>query len=481
MNKYQKEPFEELTDEQLDELLAQMNQEMPNDSKEKIKQTVFEDINKKAEKVKPLKPKKKKWAAILGAVAVLSLMVGYTQLDTIKVAYTKAFGTEADKILVDAEKLDYSVEDQGLKLKAKNTFKDGNTTYVLMELQDLTGDRLSEDTIIEDWSMLNGGNTQVINYDTKTKTAALLVSSVAWEEHKDTGFILTGFGSHTKEMENIVSIDWKKNLATNVKWKKYDGKSGVGGGSVEDSILEKLNVDYEALYSEYLPNKRLSIPLIPGEDYFIENMAYKDGLLHILVKWPNIKGYNFLNLDFQPKNSSEKKPERNGNKLWPYIASYSAYNNETHKNETGKSDYEEFVFDIKESELQNYDLKVESAKTQTVVSGNWAIKLKEPKEIERKVLKDITLKKENLALSNINLSGLSLSFDVKDSSPEKMKELNLDVKLVKKDGEIIDLTKDGDGNIYTENGESHVSLIYDYTELSDIDSVIINGQTLKVE
>lgn len=32
------------------------------------------------------------------------------------------------------------------------------------------------------------------------------------------------------------------------------------------------------------------------------------------------------------------------------------------KNETGKSDYEEFVFDIKESELQNYDLKVESAK-----------------------------------------------------------------------------------------------------------------------
>ncbi|MGX4685614.1 DUF4179 domain-containing protein [Vagococcus sp. JNUCC 83] len=480
MKKYLKEPFEELSDEQLDELLTEMNYEIPKDSQEKIKQSVFENINKETEKIKPLKPKKKKWVAILGAVAVLSLMVGYTQLDSIKAAYTKAFGTEADKILIDAEKLDYSVEDQGLKLTAKNTFKDGNTTYVFLELQDLTGDRLSEDTSISDWSMLNGGNTQVINYDKKTKTATLLVSSIAWEEHKDTGFILKQFDSHIKEMKNTVSIDWKKDLATNVKWNKYDGKSGVGGGSAEDSILEKLNVNYDELLTEYLPNKRLSIPLIPDEDYFIENMAYKDGLLHILVKWPNIKGYNFLNLDFQPKDASKKMPEKNGNKVWPYIASYSAYNNETHKDETGRSDYEEFVFDIKESELQNYDLKVEAAKTQTVVSGNWAIKLKEPKEIERKTLKDITLKKENLVLSNINLSGLSLSFDVKDSSREKMEELTLDVKLVKKDGGIIDVTKDGGGNIYTENGESHVSLMFDYTELSDIELVIINGQTLKV-
>ncbi|MGY3703376.1 hypothetical protein BW731_02590 [Vagococcus martis] len=471
MNKYQQEPFEELTDEQLDELLAQMNQEMPNESKEKIKQTVFEDIHKEAEKIKPLKPKKKKWAAILGAVAVLSLMVGYTQLDTIKAAYTKAFGTEADKILVEAEKLDYSVEDQGLKLTAKNTFKDGNTTYVLMELQDLTGDRLSEDTSISDWSMLNGGNTQVINYDKKTKTATLLVSSVAWEEHKDTGFILTGFGSHTKEMENIVSIDWKKDLATNVKWKKYDGEKGYGGGYDEDA-LKKINKTLEELNSEYLPNNHLSIQLIPNEEVFVENIAYKDGLLHVLAKYPNTTEFSYLFLELQSKDSK---------KVIPSVASYSAYSNETHNDETGRSDYEEFVFDIKESELQNYDLKVESAKTQTVVSGNWAIKLKEPKEIERKALKDITLKKENLALSNINLSGLSLSFDVKDSSPEKMEELILDVKLVKKDGEIIDLTKDGGGNIYTENGQSQVSLMYDYTELSDIDSVIINGQTLKVE
>ncbi|MGX6969675.1 DUF4179 domain-containing protein [Vagococcus bubulae] len=481
MNRYQKEPFEELSDEQLEELLAQMDQEMSNKSKEKIKQTVSENINKETEKIKPLKSKKKKWATILGAAAVLSLMVGYTQVDTIKAAYVKAFGTEAEKVLTNSEKLDYSVEDQGLKLTAKNTFRDGNTTYVLMELQDLTGDRLSEDTSISDWSMLNGGNTQVINYDKKTKTAMLLVSSVSWEEHKDTGFILKQFESHIKEMRNTVSVDWKKDLATNVKWKKYDGKNGVGGGSVDDSILEKLNVNYEELYSEYLPNKRLSIPLIPDEDYFIENMAYKDGLLHILVKWPNIKGYNFLNLDFQPKDASKEMPEKNGNEVWPYIASYSAYNTETHSDETGRSDYEEFVFDIKESELQNYDLTVEAAKTQTVVSGNWAIKLKEPKEIEKKALKDITLKKENLALSNINLSGLSLSFDVKDSSREQMEKLTLDVKLVKKDGEIIDLTKDGGGNIYTENGESQVSLMYDYTELSDIDSVIINGQTLKVE
>lgn len=471
MNKYQKEPFEELTDEQLDELLAQMNQEMPHDSKEKIKQTVFENINKETETIKPLKPKKKKWAAILGAVAVLSLMVGYTQLDTIKAAYTKSFGTEADKILVDAEKLNYSVEDQGLRLTAKNTFKDGDTTYVLMELKDLTGDRLSEDTSIDDWSMLNGGNTQVINYDEKTKTATLLVSSVYWEEHKDTGFMLKRFVSHRKEMKNTVAIDWQKKLVTDVKWKKYDGEKGYGGGYDEDA-LKKVNKTLEELNSEYLPDNGLSIGLIPNEDVFVENMAYKDGLLHVLAKYPNTTEFSYLFLELQSKDSKN---------VISSVASYSAYSNETHNNETGRSDYEEFVFDIKESELQNYDLTVEVGKNQTVVSGNWAIKLKEPKEIEKKALKDITLKKDNIALSNINLSGLSLNFDVKDYSAEKMQELTLDVKLVKKDGKVIDVTKDGSGNIYIENGESQVSLMYDYTQLSDIDSIVINGQILKVK
>ncbi|UUV98954.1 DUF4179 domain-containing protein [Vagococcus luciliae] len=377
MNKYQKEPFEELTDEQLDELLAQMNQEMPHDSKEKIKQTVFENINKETEKIKPLKPKKKKWAAILGAVAVLSLMVGYTQLDTIKAAYTKVFGTEADKILVEAEKLNYSVEDQGLRLTAKNTFKDGNTTYVLMELKDLTGDRLSEDTSIEDWSMLNGGNTRVINYDEKTKTATLLVSSVSWEEHKDTGFMLKRFVSHRKEMKNTVAIDWQKKLVTDVKWKKYDGEKGYGGGYDEDA-LKKVNKTLEELNSEYLPDNGLSIGLIPNEDVFVENMAYKDGLLHVLAKYPNTAEFSYLFLELQSKDSKN---------VISSVASYSVYSNETHNNETGRSDYEEFVFDIKESDLQNYDLTVEVGKNQTVVSGNWAIKLKEPKEIEKKSIK----------------------------------------------------------------------------------------------
>ncbi|UUV98955.1 hypothetical protein [Vagococcus luciliae] len=93
----------------------------------------------------------------------------------------------------------------------------------------------------------------------------------------------------------------------------------------------------------------------------------------------------------------------------------------------------------------------------------------------------MTLKKDNVALSNINLSGLSLNFDVKDYSAEKMQELTLDVKLVKKDGKVIDVTKDGSDNIYIENVESQVSLMYDYTQLSDIDSIVINGQTLKVK
>ncbi len=69
--------------------------------------------------------------------------------DNLKEAYYRSFGTESQKLLLNADKLSEVAEDEGLKLTAKSSFKDGDTTYVFMDLQDLTGDRLSQDTIID--------------------------------------------------------------------------------------------------------------------------------------------------------------------------------------------------------------------------------------------------------------------------------------------------------------------------------------------
>lgn len=45
--------------------------------------------------------------------------------DNLKEAYYRSFGTESQKLLLNADKLSEVAEDEGLKLTAKSSFKDG--------------------------------------------------------------------------------------------------------------------------------------------------------------------------------------------------------------------------------------------------------------------------------------------------------------------------------------------------------------------
>lgn len=465
MKDYEKEPFEHLTKEQLEELLKVTNQQMTIENQENIKNKVHQKIagiSNSQEKVVPLK-KKRSWKYLLGAVAALSLMVGFTQRDAIKLAYLKAFGTESQQLLLNADKLNESVEDQGLKLTAKSSFKDGDTTYVLMTLQDLTGDRLSSDTLIDRWDMLNGGNTSVVDYDEETKTATLLTKAVTVDEQKDQGFKLSIFKSHREEFQTSSAIDWTSIIQKNPNWENrsmFEGNSG-GYNPVE---LDKLGLDFDDLSKTYLESNIVDVAL-GREDIKIENTAYKDGLLHVLVKQPNDLNHEAFFLSLSSKIDNKKIDS---------IASYQGDKN-THNNETGRTDYEETVFNVPESEIGQYDIQVEGWKYKDVVKGDWSIKLKEPVELEKKELSNVQLSND-LELSNIKLSGLSLSFTheaVKD-------ELPLDVRVIQKNGEEKIISSDYSVIHSNDLKESNVTLMYDYIPLENISKIIINDKTIDV-
>lgn len=79
-----------------------------------------------------------------------------------------------------------SCEDQGIRIEAVAALADSRVTRLYFTMQDLTGDRLKEDT---DWDLMlsldtgdgfswgNGGKgEQVLSYDSETKTAAMVFS-----------------------------------------------------------------------------------------------------------------------------------------------------------------------------------------------------------------------------------------------------------------------------------------------------------------
>lgn len=240
MKRIDKEPFESLSEEQLKEMEQFIEEPLTDERlmtiKNRVKREIENENNEKEEKVVPMKKRGNKrymWVA----AASLMLLVGFGMRDEIKIAYQRAFGTEGEQLLRQADSLDEVAEDQGLRLTAKNSFKDGDTTYVMMTLQDLEGDRLAKDTQIDAWEMLNGGNTRVVDYNEKTKTAVLLTSAISWEKHENQGFLLRRFKSHEQENTNQVALDWDKLIQPQPEWEKLKVSDGIGGGIVQKHLM----------------------------------------------------------------------------------------------------------------------------------------------------------------------------------------------------------------------------------------------------
>lgn len=470
MKKYDKDPLEELTAEQLKELLHYSHNEMPVDSMSRIKEKVSNEIKKETafDKSKISWFKRKKVGVILGAVAALTLMVGYTQRDELKMAYYQLFGTESEKLLSQADKLSETVTDQGFRLTATSSFEDGDSTYVFTELTDLEGDRLSEDTLIDRWEMLNGGNTRVVGYDEATKTATLLTSAIRWDDNKDYGFQLNRIIGSRSEFKEKVDLNLKDTIQESPQWIDISQQHASGGGYHEES-LKKLGLTFDELGKNVLKpgvfNKELS------EEYDVQlvNAGFKDGLLHLLIKEKNDMSRGALFTHLVNEKTGEQIDE---------IASIQV-DEGTHSNVTGQPDYTDIVYDVSPEELENYSLHLEGWKNKDVVEGNWAIKLKKPKTLEKRRLSDVTLQDTGLELSDITLSGLSLQFTYSKQATE---DGPIVMSLLLKDGTEKEIfNEDSIEEAFPLESDSSYQITFPYRDVDAITSVLINGQPLELK
>lgn len=463
MKRIDKEPFESLSEEQLKEMEQFIEEPLTDERmmtiKNRVKREIENENNEKEEKVVPMKKRGNKrymWVA----AASFMLLVGFGMRDEIKIAYQRAFGTEGEQLLKQVDSLDEVAEDQGLRLTAKNSFKDGDTTYVMMTLQDLEGERLAKDTQIDAWEMLNGGNTRVVDYNEKTKTAVLLTSAISWEEHENQGFLLRRFKSHEQESTNQVALDWDKLIQPQPEWEKLKVSDGIGGG-YRSEALDAHKLDFDELASQNLKPGVLNQPLDETEQIILENAAYKDGLLHLLVRYPNDFQHDYLDVTLN-----------NEGKAIESIASFNAGRG-THRNETGRTDFIEFVFDVKEDTLKKAQLSVETRSMKDVVEGNWAIRLAEPTALKKQELSDVALT-SHTQFTQLSFSGLSLTGMLTSDTTE---EIPVELIAVLKDGSKKTLIAEED-QVVLNSEDADQSLMFNYISLEEVQTLYLNGKEL---
>lgn len=416
--------------------------------------------------------KKRRIGIIISLAAMLFLicLVGFTNRNRLAPIFRQVFGLQGNQLVerINTTNLTDIDEDQGIKMKALSTFQDGGTTYFIYTLTDTTGNRLDKNMLIDRWTMLNGGNTSVIDYDPQTKTATLLVQAVSMEGEKgEEGYRLERLLSkYYEETVTLPELDLAGIIPKKAEWFGDEERTG-GGGGYDEKSMEKFGLDFDKI-NEFLVPMQVNQTLISNPNITLSSIGYKEGLLHIQIKIPNQINFEAAFLSLVHRKTGKKVP---------FVYDIQV-DNGTHNNDTGRSDFTEAVFDIAEDELKNYELEINYFGYNEKIEGDWEIVLKQPERLPERSLPDMDVKMKNkmVELKNLKLSPLSVSYFVAHSVTKK--ELDtVEVVVLLKDGKKI---KMDERSIEQTSKGWNVRCSGGYLDEKQVQAVEINGQQIDI-
>ncbi|WP_414150850.1 hypothetical protein ACIZ62_18290 [Acetobacterium carbinolicum] len=250
-----------------------------------------------------------------------------------------------------------SVEDNGIKVEVVSAYIHDNVAKIYITMQDLTSDRIDETTDLFDSYDINrpfdsSAHCAFVDYDKSTKTATFLITieeqgGNTITEDKIT-FTVREFISHKTSSENVkIDLD----LADYKTESEYQTQSPNGGGSSNENA---------ALTEErkFLVPESTIYPIM--DNLNLSNIGFIDGKLHVQMQVTE-------KLTLDPHGSFYLMDE-NGNKV------ARDYNISYQTNRNGISiTYDEFVFDVKKEDLQNYRLYGSFYVAGLNTKGNWQI------------------------------------------------------------------------------------------------------------
>ncbi len=252
-----------------------------------------------------------------------------------------------------------SYEDNGIKMEVVSAYIHDNIAEIYITMQDLIGNRIDETTDLYESYSINrpfdsSATCQLVGYDEATRTATFLISITEWGNEKIVGdkitFSVKEFISDKHIYNEIpIAVDLT-NINDSPSTKQVS--SGGGGGRK---------------YKEYFPNYECKAKVIapsapmkfPVEGIDFTGIGYVDDMLHIQTSVVNNltkdnHGYFFLR-------------DKSGNKTQCiYKVSFS-------ENGDCTVHYDEYVFDIPQSEIGKYSLYGTFVTSGLFTEGNWQV------------------------------------------------------------------------------------------------------------
>lgn len=445
-------------------------------------------------KIKQRKFRFEKWALTgVAAAMLLTTTLVYAEVIDISKVYRIIFGENSKYIESYIEPLDASnntmnadgkndkeipvliqSEYDGIVIKLISAINDENALRIFATATDTKANRLGEDLDFTSWGLSqgNGGNLSIVDYNNKTKTATMMITSLGKDHQGIATLNINGF-SRGREFiedlpENNINIgELLKGHKSTIISQDEVWKSGGGGDNRE--IYEE---------SRLLKYDEMDISFDNVDMFSISNIGFVDELFHIQTKamlsgaslvdgiYMNIKFVNSQGeIVYEPESMiyfTEKKYSR------------EIYSKEPHDK------YIEMVYpDITNlDQLNGLSITIDYMKSPRIIEGNWEFSFEIPEKIttDFKVDREININDELLRIDMVSLSPIGITLHLHQDMSHSYKHRDV-VSLEYMDGAIIELSQ---STIQTYESESTLIFSGNIIEIEKVQSILINGERISV-
>lgn len=249
----------------------------------------------------------------------------------------------------------------GIKMEVVSAYIHGDTAEIYITMEDLEGSRIDESIDLNDSYSLyvpfdSSANCQRLGYDDAAKKATFLITIKKWGDKKISGgkltFSVNEFLSHRKEYKDVLIS--KELSGLNTSSEKQRVNINGGGGPYYENYISDMDKKINVLK----PSEPREFP-IEGLDF--TGIGYIDGMLHIQTAAENnLKKGNHGYFILKDKQGSE------------VTCDYSVGFIEN-PDVPERIDYNEEVFNVPESQIENYSLYGYFVTSGMYTEGEWKV------------------------------------------------------------------------------------------------------------
>lgn len=423
--------------------------------------------------------KPRRLVALLAAAAIV-VLAGFTYADRIQELFTTYFGGGTE-VAQQAQTIKKSVTDQGIRFEAVSAINDGETTYLIVDLQDTTDDRLSGYFEVEGWNLPIEGawglGWEPLSYDAETRTATLMADITGASSGETVELSFSKLYTDKSVVDTTATdVDLAELLGQGGTFESIDWVSEGGqGGSVSLEFLAD-GRDFSAI-DEVLARDEMHVDILGLDTGYLSNIAYRDGFLHVQMNpsdTVNVEGESAQLFNLVDIRTGEEVDEY-------YGVVYGEHSNGTITYVGG--DYDERVFRVAEADLPYLKLHVYGHRYDTLISGDWKVSFTVPERTEvltaetSAPLPDLG---EGFVVTEVKASPLSVILSFNYESANDPYDIHADVRLVYRDGTKTAMSGSvGGGSSLDEDAkEGTITLIGPIENFADLVRVEIEGTSV---